>query len=144
MSLSFESYMRDMITPMREDLTRLGITELKTPEEVVENFADTEGTTLVVVNSVCGCAAGQCRPGVAKALQNEVLPDRLFTVFAGQDKEATAKAREYFAPYPPSSPSIALMKNGELVHMIERHQIENRSADEIARDLANAFEQYCK
>jgi putative YphP/YqiW family bacilliredoxin len=144
MSLSFESYMRDMVTPMREDLTRLGITELKTPEEVVENFANTEGTTLVVVNSVCGCAAGQCRPGVAKALQNEVLPDHLFTVFAGQDKEATAKAREYFAPYPPSSPSIALMKNGELVHMIERHQIENRSADEIARDLANAFEQYCK
>lgn len=144
MSMSFESYMRDMITPMREDLTRLGITELKTPEEVVEQFADSEGTALVVVNSVCGCAAGQCRPGVAKALQNEVLPDRLYTVFAGQDKEATAKAREYFAPYPPSSPSIALMKNGELVHMIERHQIENRSADEIARDLATAFEQYCK
>jgi putative YphP/YqiW family bacilliredoxin len=144
MSMSFEAYMRDMVTPMREDLTRLGITELKTPEEVVENFANTEGTALVVVNSVCGCAAGQCRPGVAKALQSEVLPDRLFTVFAGQDKEATAKAREYFAPYPPSSPSIALMKDGELVHMIERHQIENRSAEDIARDLSNAFEQYCK
>ncbi|MDF2671451.1 MAG: hypothetical protein K0R67_3757 [Paenibacillus sp.] len=144
MSMSFEAYMRDMVTPMREDLTRLGITELKTPEEVVENFANTEGTALVVVNSVCGCAAGQCRPGVAKALQSEVLPDRLFTVFAGQDKEATAKAREYFAPYPPSSPSIALMKDGELVHMIERHQIENRSAEDIARDLASAFEHYCK
>ncbi|WP_127588169.1 BrxA/BrxB family bacilliredoxin [Paenibacillus koleovorans] len=143
MSMSFESYMRDMITPMRTELTRLGITELKTPEEVETNFADQDGTTLVVVNSVCGCAAGQCRPGVAKALQNEVLPTRLFTVFAGQDKEATAKAREYFAPYPPSSPSIALMKNGELVHMIERHSIENRSADDIARDLVNAFEKYC-
>ncbi|MFK7691531.1 BrxA/BrxB family bacilliredoxin [Paenibacillus sp. HJGM_3] len=143
MSMSFEAYMRDMITPMREELTRLGITELKTPEDVVEKFEDAKGTTLVVVNSVCGCAAGQARPGVARALQNEKLPDHLYTVFAGQDKEATAKAREYFTPYPPSSPSIALMKDGELVHMIERHQIENRSAEEIARDLTSAFEKYC-
>ncbi|PYI50710.1 BrxA/BrxB family bacilliredoxin [Paenibacillus flagellatus] len=144
MSMSFEAYMRDMVQPMRDELTRLGIQELRTPEEVVEQFDKAKGTSLVVVNSVCGCAAGQCRPGVAKALQHDITPDHLYTVFAGQDKEATAKAREYFAPYPPSSPSIALMKDGELVHMIERHQIENRSADEIAADLTRAFEQYCR
>lgn len=144
MSMSFEAYMRDMIQPMRDELTRLGIKELRTPEEVVENFEQAKGTALVVVNSVCGCAAGQCRPGVAKALQHDVKPDHLFTVFAGQDKEATAKAREYFAPYPPSSPSIALLKDGELVHMIERHQIENRSADEIAADLTRAFDTHCR
>ncbi|MCU6796135.1 putative bacilliredoxin, YphP/YqiW family [Paenibacillus sp. 1_12] len=144
MSMSFESYMKDMVQPMRDDLTRIGITELRTPEEVVENLADVKGTALVVINSVCGCAAGQCRPGVAKALQNEVKPDHLFTVFAGQDKEATAKAREYLAPYPPSSPSIALFKDGQLVHFIQRHQIEDRSADLIANDLTSAFENYCK
>jgi putative YphP/YqiW family bacilliredoxin len=136
--------MRDMIQPMRDELTRLGIKELRTPEEVVEEFEKAKGTALVVVNSVCGCAAGQARPGVAKALQHDVKPDHLFTVFAGQDKEATAKAREYFAPYPPSSPSIALLKDGQLVHMIERHQIENRSADEIAADLIQVFDQYCR
>jgi len=144
MSMSFEAYMRDMIQPMRDELTRLGIKELRTPEEVVEHFEQAKGTALVIVNSVCGCAAGQCRPGVAKALQHDVKPDHLFTVFAGQDKEATAKAREYFAPYPPSSPSIALLKDGELVHMIERHQIENRSADEIAADLTRAFDEHCR
>lgn len=144
MAMSFESYMKDMIQPMRDDLTRLGIQELRTPEEVVEQFDAAKGTMLVVVNSVCGCAAGQCRPGVGRALQHEKLPDHLFTVFAGQDKEATAKAREYFAPYPPSSPSIALLKDGELVHMIERHQIENRSADEIAADLTEAFDRFCQ
>ncbi|MCR8636372.1 BrxA/BrxB family bacilliredoxin [Paenibacillus radicis (ex Xue et al. 2023)] len=144
MSMSFESYMKDMVQPMRDDLTRIGVTELRTPEEVVENLEGSKGTTLVIVNSVCGCAAGQCRPGVAKALQNEVKPDQLFTVFAGQDKEATAKAREYLAPYPPSSPSIALFKDGQLVHFIQRHQIEDRSADMIAADLVGAFENYCK
>jgi putative YphP/YqiW family bacilliredoxin len=144
MSMTFEMYMRDYIQPMRDELTRLGIKELRTPEEVVENFENAKGTALVVVNSVCGCAAGQCRPGVAKALQHDVIPDHLFTVFAGQDKEATAKAREYFAPYPPSSPSIALLKDGKLVHMIERHQIENRSADEIAADLTRVFDMYCR
>jgi putative YphP/YqiW family bacilliredoxin len=144
MSMSFESYMKDMVQPMRDDLTRIGITELRTPEEVVENLENSKGTALVVINSVCGCAAGQCRPGVAKALQNEVKPDQLFTVFAGQDKEATAKAREYLAPYPPSSPSIALFKDGQLVHFIQRHQIEDRSADLIASDLTSAFENYCK
>ena len=96
-----------------------------------QKFPNPKVQLLVVINSVCGCAAGQCRPGVAQALQADVTPDHLFTVFAGQDKEATAKAREYFAPYPPSSPSIALMKDGELVHFIERHQIENRSAAEL-------------
>ena len=144
MSMTFEMYMRDYIQPMRDELTRLGIKELRTPEEVVENFENAKGTALVVVNSVCGCAAGQCRPGVAKALQHDVIPDHLFTVFAGQDKEATAKAREYFAPYPPSSPSIALLKDGKLVHMIERHQIENRSAEEIAADLTRVFDMYCR
>lgn len=144
MSMSFEMYMRDTIQPMRDELTRLGITELTSPEEVVEKFETAKGTALVVVNSVCGCAAGQCRPGVAKALQHSVKPDQLFTVFAGQDKEATAKAREYFAPYPPSSPSIALLKDGQLVHMIQRHQIEDRSADDIAKDLTSAFDHYCK
>ncbi|TDF97229.1 BrxA/BrxB family bacilliredoxin [Paenibacillus piri] len=144
MSMSFESYMKDMVQPMRDDLTRIGVTELRTPEEVVEKLEGSKGTALLVINSVCGCAAGQCRPGVAKALQNEVKPDHLFTVFAGQDKEATAKAREYLAPYPPSSPSIALMKDGELVHFIQRHQIEDRSAEMIAADLIGAFENYCK
>ncbi|NBD23768.1 BrxA/BrxB family bacilliredoxin [Paenibacillus glycinis] len=143
MSMSFERYMLDMIQPMRDDLTRLGIEELRTPEAVEEKLPNAEGTALVVINSVCGCAAGQCRPGVAQALQAEKLPDHLFTVFAGQDKEATAKAREYFAPYPPSSPSIALFKDGELVHFIERHQIENRSAADIAADLTSAFDRYC-
>jgi Protein of unknown function (DUF1094). len=144
MSMSFERYMLDMVQPMRDDLTRIGIKELRTAEEVADTLPDAKGTTLVVVNSVCGCAAGQCRPGVAEALQHDITPDHLYTVFAGQDKEATAQAREYFAPYPPSSPSIALMKDGELVHFIERHQIENRSAAEIAADLTDAFDRYCR
>ena len=144
MVMSFDRYMRDMVQPMRDELTSLGIKELTTPEEVEEVLPTAKGTTLVVVNSVCGCAAGQARPGVAIALENQVKPDQLFTVFAGQDKEATAKAREYFAPYPPSSPSIALLKDGELVHFIERHQVENRSAEEIAADLTDAFNRYCQ
>jgi len=144
MSMSFERYMLDMVQPMRDDLTRLGIEELRTPEEVEAKLPGAKGTSLVVINSVCGCAAGQCRPGVAQALQHEVTPDNLYTVFAGQDKEATAQAREYFAPYPPSSPSIALLKDGELVHFIERHQIENRSAADIAADLAGAFDRFCR
>ncbi|MGN7360761.1 BrxA/BrxB family bacilliredoxin [Paenibacillus sp. SAF-054] len=144
MSMSFDRYMKDMIQPMRDELTSLGIKELRTPEEVETYLPDAQGTTLVVVNSVCGCAAGQCRPGVALALQNDLVPDNLFTVFAGQDKEATAKAREYFAPYPPSSPSIAVLKDGQLVHFIERHQIEDRSAQEIAEDLTEAFDRVCR
>lgn len=144
MFMSFDNYMKDMVQPMRDELTRIGVKELTTPEEVEGALQDAKGTALVVVNSVCGCAAGQCRPGVAKALQHETLPEHLYTVFAGQDKEATAKAREYFAPYPPSSPSIALMKDGELVHFIERHMIEDRSAEAIAAELTAAFDQHCK
>ncbi|WP_019635192.1 BrxA/BrxB family bacilliredoxin [Paenibacillus fonticola] len=144
MSMSFDQYMRDMVQPMRDELTVLGIKELRTPEDVEAKLPAAKGTALVVVNSVCGCAAGQCRPGVAKALQNDLTPDHLYTVFAGQDKEATAKAREYFAPYPPSSPSIALLKDGELVHFIERHQIEDRSAEDIAAELTSAFDRFCR
>ncbi|MFC9711623.1 BrxA/BrxB family bacilliredoxin [Paenibacillus sp. JNUCC31] len=144
MSMSFDQYMKDMVQPMRDELTRLGIQELRTPEEVEASLPDAKGTALVVINSVCGCAAGQCRPGVSQALQHDITPDHLYTVFAGQDKEATAKAREFFAPYPPSSPSIALMKDGELVHFIERHQVEDRSAEEIAAELTSAFDRYCR
>ncbi|MFM9281534.1 BrxA/BrxB family bacilliredoxin [Paenibacillus jiagnxiensis] len=144
MSMSFDQYMRDMVQPMRDELTSIGIRELRTSEEVEANLPGAKGTALVVINSVCGCAAGQARPGVAKSLQHDITPDHLFTVFAGQDKEATAKAREYFAPYPPSSPSIALLKDGELVHFIERHQVENRSAEEIAEDLTSAFDRFCR
>jgi putative YphP/YqiW family bacilliredoxin len=143
MAMSFDAYMRDMVQPMRDELTRIGVQELRTPEEVSDTLDNVKGTALVVVNSVCGCAAGQCRPGVARALQHSVKPDNLYTVFAGQDKEATAKAREYFAPYPPSSPSIALMKDGKLVHFIQRYQIEDRSAEMIAADLVGAFDEYC-
>jgi len=143
MNMSFERYMLDMIQPMRDELTSIGIEELRTPEEVEEKLPTAQGTTLLVINSVCGCAAGQARPGIAHALKNEKVPNNLFTVFAGQDKEATAKAREYLAPYPPSSPSIALFKDGELVHFIERHGVENRSAAEIAADLSDAFNKYC-
>ncbi len=144
MSMSFEMYMHDVIQPMRNELTNLGVTELRTPEEVVEHIPYAKGTALLVVNSVCGCAAGNARPAIAKALQHENIPQNLYTVFAGQDKEATAKAREYLAPYPPSSPSIAIMKDGELVHFIQRHQIEDRTAEQIASELVNAFDEYCK
>lgn len=145
MGFNFPMYMEDMVKPMREELTRIGLTELRTAEDVEQNFAKMkDGTAIVVVNSVCGCAAGQCRPGVAVALENENKPDYLFTVFAGQDKEATAKAREYFEPYPPSSPSIAVFKQGELVHFIERDGIENRSADEIASELIQVFDEHCE
>ncbi|MEK3785291.1 MULTISPECIES: BrxA/BrxB family bacilliredoxin [Paenibacillus] len=144
MSMSFDQYMRDMVQPMRDELTALGVQELRTVEEVEAQLPTAKGTALVVINSVCGCAAGQCRPGVAQALQHDITPDHLFTVFAGQDKEATAKAREYFAPYPPSSPSIALLKDGELVHFIERHQVEDRSAQQIAEDLTSAFDRFCR
>ncbi|TCZ77716.1 BrxA/BrxB family bacilliredoxin [Paenibacillus albiflavus] len=144
MVMSFDSYMRDMIQPMRDDLTRIGIKELLTPEQVTEVLDNAKGTLLLVINSVCGCAAGQCRPGVAMALEHAVTPDHLYTVFAGQEKEATAKAREYLAPYPPSSPSIALFKDGKLVHFIQRYQVEDRSAAMIAADLIGAFDEYCK
>jgi putative YphP/YqiW family bacilliredoxin len=136
-------YSEILIKPMREDLTRIGIEETRSPEQVEEAINNAKGTLLVVVNSVCGCAAGKARPGVAMALQNAARPDRAITVFAGADIEATATAREHFAPYPPSSPQIGLFKDGQLVFMLERHQIENRFAEQIAQELTQAFDRYC-
>lgn len=136
-------YSEMLVRPMREELTRVGVEELKSPEEVDRVLGREEGTTLVVVNSVCGCAARNARPAVAMALRHETRPERAATVFAGQDREATEKARSYFHGYPPSSPSIALMKDGEVVLMLERHQIEGRGAEEIAVDLTDAFDRYC-
>lgn len=137
-------YPEIMIKPMREDLTRLGVEELRTADAVDETVANTPGTLMVVVNSICGCAAGKARPGVALALQNEVKPDKVATVFAGADIEATERARSYFKGYGPSSPSIAILKNGELLYMLERYQIEGRDATQIASELTKAFDQYCK
>ena len=136
-------YPEIMIRPMREELTRLGVEELRTPEQVDEAIKDSKGTLMVVVNSICGCAAGKARPGVALALQHTPRPDKVATVFAGGDREATERARSYFTGYPPSSPSIAILKDGELVYMMERRQIENRMADQIAEELKRAFDQYC-
>ncbi len=136
-------YSEIMIKPMREDLTNIGVEETRTPEQVEDAIKNTQGTLLVIVNSVCGCAAGKARPGVAMALRNEARPDRTITVFAGADIEATATARAHFAPYPPSSPQIALFKDGQLVHMLERRQIENKFAEQIAQDLTQAFNQFC-
>jgi putative YphP/YqiW family bacilliredoxin len=137
-------YPEMLVAPMRQELTRLGVQELKTPQEVDEALAETPEPTLVVVNSVCGCAARNARPAVAMALaQAERRPGRLVTVFAGQDNDATARARGYIHGYPPSSPSIALLKDGDVAFMLQRHQIEGRNAEEIAADLAGAFERYC-
>lgn len=136
-------YDERFVTPMRQELTRLGIDELRTAQDVDARLKDARGTTLVVVNSVCGCAARNARPAVASALQNAVKPDHLTTVFAGQDIEAAARARSYFTGYAPSSPQIGLLKDGKLVFMLERYQIEGRSADEISKDLVSAFDQYC-
>ncbi|MFL6257943.1 MAG: BrxA/BrxB family bacilliredoxin [Pyrinomonadaceae bacterium] len=136
-------YSEILIKPMREDLTRIGVEETRTPEQVEEAIKNAKGTLLVVVNSVCGCAAGKARPGIAMALQNDARPDRAITVFAGADIEATATARQHFAPYPPSSPQIGLFKDGQLVFMLERHQIENRFAEQIAQELTQAFERFC-
>jgi putative YphP/YqiW family bacilliredoxin len=129
---------------MREDLTRLGVEELKTADAVDETIKNSKGTLMVVVNSICGCAAGKARPGVALALQNAVKPDKVATVFAGADIEATERARSYFTGHGPSSPSIALLKDGQLVYMLERFQIEGRDAEQIAGELTKAFEQYCQ
>ncbi len=136
-------YPEIMIRPMREDLTRLGVEEMRTAEAVDETVKNSKGTLMVVVNSICGCAAGKARPGVALALQNEKKPDKIATVFAGADIEATEKARSYFTGYGPSSPSIALLKDGQLVYMLERYQIEGRDAHQIAGELTQAFEKYC-
>jgi putative YphP/YqiW family bacilliredoxin len=137
-------YPENMVAPMRADLTDVGFNELKTVEEVVEELENSKGTSLLVVNSVCGCAAGMARPAVKYALTNaSKRPDHLLTVFAGVDMDATAKAREYTLPYPPSSPSIGLFKDGELIHFIERHHIEGRPAEMIADHLIDVFEEYC-
>ncbi|MFL5569984.1 MAG: BrxA/BrxB family bacilliredoxin [Gemmatimonadaceae bacterium] len=137
-------YDERFVTPMRLELTQLCVEEMRTPAEVDAKLKNAQGTTLVVVNSVCGCAARNARPAVAKAIQHEARPNTLTTVFAGQDVEAVQRARSYFTGYAPSSPQIALMKDGQVVYMLERHQIEGRSADDIARDLTRAFDRYCE
>jgi putative YphP/YqiW family bacilliredoxin len=137
-------YDERIVAPMREELTRLGFQETKTPQEVDSVLGEKKGTVLVVVNSVCGCAAGMARPAVAMALEHDVRPDKMITVFAGNDREATARVRDkYFVGFRPSSPSIALFRDGQLVKMIERWQIEGREAHDIATDLVSAFDQYC-
>ena len=136
-------YPEILIRPMREDLTRLGVEEMRTAEAVDDTVRNTNGTLMVVVNSICGCAAGKARPGVALALQHDVKPDKVATVFAGADIEATDRARSYFTGYGPSSPSIAILKDGELVYMLERWQIEGRDAHQIATELTKAFDEHC-
>ena len=135
-------YPPELIKPMREDLTNIGFSELYTSDDV-KNALGKEGTTLVVVNSVCGCAAANARPGAAMSLNNDKKPDQLVTVFAGVDRDAVDAARAEMIPFPPSSPSMALFKNGELVHMLERHHIEGRPADMIADNLKDAYNDYC-
>lgn len=136
-------YPKELVQPMKEELTKVGFEDLTTPEMVQETIKGTDGTLLLVINSVCGCAAGNARPGVRLSLSNENKPDKLATVFAGFDLDAVAEARKLTLPYPPSSPSIALFKSGKLVYFIERHQIEGRNAMMIANDLANAYNKYC-
>ncbi len=136
------AYSELMIRPFREELTRIGVEETRTPDAVEAALA-TDGTVMVVVNSVCGCAAGNARPGIAKALRNATLPSKVVTVFAGADIEATERARSYFAPFPPSSPQIAIMKDKKVLFMLERHQIQNRTADQVASDLTAAFNEHC-
>ncbi len=132
-----------MVQPMRDELTTIGFKEWLTPEEVDADMNDHEGTALVVVNSICGCAAGMARPGVAEALQNDCVPDRLYTVFAGMELEAVDRARGYFAPYAPSSPQVALFKDGKLVHMLERSNIEGHGPGDISASLTEAFNEHC-
>ena len=136
-------YPEIMVIPMREELTRLGIEELRTAADVDRAVPNQAGTTMVVVNSICGCAAGRMRPAVRAALQHSSRPEKLFSVFAGQDKEATDRARSYFAGYPPSSPSIALLRDGKVVHMMQRSDIEHREAVDIAAELKKAFDKFC-
>jgi len=132
-----------MVIPMRDELTRLGVQELRTAEEVDRAIVNQAGTTLVIVNSICGCAAGRMRPAVRLALQNSVRPENMFTVFAGQDTEATERARSYFTGYPPSSPAIALFRDGKLVYMMQRSDIEHREAADIAAELKKTFDTFC-
>ena len=132
-----------LVKPMREELTSAGVKELTTAQDVDSWMAEKNGTAMLVINSVCGCAAGMARPGVRLALQHDRRPDRVATVFAGQDLEATARARALMADIPPSSPSIAFFKDGELVHFIPRHRIESRTADQVAGDLVSVFNEHC-
>jgi putative YphP/YqiW family bacilliredoxin len=136
-------YDERFIAPMRAELTQLGVEEMRTAADVDARLQNAKGTTLLVVNSMCGCAARNARPAVAAALQNDKKPEQLTTVFAGQDIDATQRARSYITGYPPSSPSIALLKDGKLVYMMERHEIEGRSASAIADDLTSAFDRFC-
>jgi putative YphP/YqiW family bacilliredoxin len=136
-------YREIMVIPMREELTRLGIEELRTPEDVDQALKNRPGTTMVVVNSICGCAAGRMRPAVRMAMQNSVRPDHAYSVFAGQEKEATDRARSYFTGWPPSSPSIGILRDGQLVYLMPRSDIERREAPAIAADLKAAFEKLC-
>ncbi len=136
-------YPEIMVVPMREELTRLGIQELRTASEVDDVVAKAAGTTMVIVNSICGCAAGRMRPAVRMALEHSVKPDRTVSVFAGQDKEATERARSYFTGYPPSSPSIGILRDGKLVYMLQRSDIEHREALDIAAELKKSFEKFC-
>ncbi len=136
-------YPEIMVVPMREELTRLGIEELRTAEEVDRALQNRPGTTMVVVNSICGCAAGRMRPAVRMALQNSIRPDHAYSVFAGQETEATDRARGYFTGYPPSSPSIAILRDGDLVYMMQRRDIESREAPAIAADLKAALDRFC-
>jgi len=135
-------YPEILIKPMRDELTQLGVQETRTPEQV-DAAVQQPGTVMVIVNSVCGCAAGKARPGIAMALKNQTLPDRVVTVFAGGDIEATDHARSYFKGYPPSSPSVGLLRDGELVYILQRHQIEGREAPQIASELTAAFDRFC-
>lgn len=144
MSMAYEEYMRQMVRPMREELTNAGFQELATAEAVEDYIENASGTTLVVVNSVCGCAAGLARPAVTQSVSNsDKKPEHLVTVFAGQDKEATAKMREYFEGIEPSSPSIALLDGKKVVHFIPRHDIEGASMEDVMNNLTTAFEKYC-
>jgi putative YphP/YqiW family bacilliredoxin len=136
-------YPEEFIGPMRQELTQLGVQETRTPEDVDAMLGLQSGTVLMVINSMCGCAAGRARPGIALALRHAVVPEKVATVFAGGDLEATARVREYLHEYPPSSPSVALFREGKPVFMLQRHQIENRDATEIAQILTEAFEQFC-
>ncbi|HEY0874711.1 MAG TPA: BrxA/BrxB family bacilliredoxin [Vicinamibacterales bacterium] len=137
------AYPESFIGPMRQELTRLGVQELRRPEDVDAFVSQKNKTIMIVVNSMCGCAAGKARPGIALALQHPIKPDVVGTVFAGGDVEATERARQYFGAVPPSSPSIAIMRDGELLHFVHRHQIENQNADAIARNLTEAFDRLC-
>ncbi|MGP4069618.1 BrxA/BrxB family bacilliredoxin [Halobacillus sp. B29] len=139
----YEAYMKEISQPMRDELTNAGFTELTTPEEVDEFIASTKGTSLVVINSVCGCAAGLARPAARESLTNDSKPDHLVTVFAGQDRDATSRMREYLEGYEPSSPSMALLKDGQVLHFIPREEIEDYEVEEIVENLTSSYNQYC-